>query len=192
MRLPFGNKEQSPSPSLDHEKFQHGGEVVQRDEDLLVECPPHTTERRLMQKIDLHVIPFLVVLYLLAFLDRVNISNASVYGLNNDLKLRGDQYNVALLIFFVPYILLEIPSNILLKKFKPNVWLSLNMLLFGFVTIMQVCSALEQIFDISTYIVEGVSNELRRTIDRSLLPWRIRDRHVSGLLLSDRHVVSTP
>jgi len=138
MRLPFGNnKQQSPSPSIDHEKFQHGGEVAERDDDLLVACPSHTTERRLMQKIDLHVMPFLCVLYLLAFLDRVNISNASVYGLNNDLNLRGDQYNVALLIFFVPYILLEIPSNILLKKFKPNVWLSLNMFLFGFVTIMQ-------------------------------------------------------
>jgi len=90
-----------------------------------------------MQKIDLHVIPFLCILYTLAFLDRINISNASVYGLNEDLNLQGEQYNVALLIFFVPYILLEIPSNILLKKFKPNVWLSLNMFLFGLVTIMQ-------------------------------------------------------
>jgi hypothetical protein len=98
-----------------------------------------------MQKIDLHVIPFLCILYTLAFLDRINISNASVYGLNEDLNLQGEQYNVALLIFFVPYILLEIPSNILLKKFKPNVWLSLNMFLFGLVTIMQVSSPLKTV-----------------------------------------------
>ena len=45
--------------------------------------------------------------------------------------------NAALAIFFVPYCLFEIPSNILLKKFKPHVWLSLNMFMFGFVTIMQ-------------------------------------------------------
>jgi MFS family permease len=70
-------------------------------------------------------------------LDRVNIGNASVYGLVDELGLVGNQYNVALTIFFVPYCLFEIPSNILLKKFKPHVWLSLNMFLFGFVSIMQ-------------------------------------------------------
>ena len=40
------------------------------DDDLLVQCPPNTTERRLVSKIDIHVIPFLCILYLLAFLDR--------------------------------------------------------------------------------------------------------------------------
>jgi hypothetical protein len=188
----FGNKESSPSPSLDQEKHQHGGETIERDEDLPVACPPHTTERRLMQKIDLHVIPCLVVLYTLAFLDRINISNAAVYGLSTDLNLQGNQYNVALLIFFVPYILLEIPSNILLKKFKPNVWLALNMFLFGFVTIMQVCPPLKQLSKFPTNVDEGFGYKLWRTLDRALLPRRIRNGHVSGLFLLDRHVVSTP
>jgi hypothetical protein len=44
----------------------------------MVACPPHTTERKLITKIDLHVIPFLCIMYLLAFLDRVNIANANV------------------------------------------------------------------------------------------------------------------
>ncbi|KXL44021.1 hypothetical protein M433DRAFT_144625 [Acidomyces richmondensis BFW] len=91
----------------------------------------------MVARIDLHVIPFLCVLYLLAFLDRVNIANANVYGMSKQLNLTGDKYNVALVIFFVPYVLFEIPSNILLKHFKPRVWLSLNMFLFGFTTIMQ-------------------------------------------------------
>jgi hypothetical protein len=76
-------------------------------------------------------------MYLLAFLDRVNIANANVYGLAKQLHLTGDQYNIALVVFFVPYVLFEIPSNILLKRFRPHVWLSLNMFLFGFVMIMQ-------------------------------------------------------
>lgn len=126
-----------------------------------------------MQKIDLHVIPFLCVLYALAFLDRINISNASVYGLSNDLNLQGNQYNVALLIFFVPYILLEIPSNILLKKFKPNVWLALNMFLFGLVTIMQVYQPLRTGLKMRTDIDEGFGNKLWRIVDRSLLPRRL-------------------
>lgn len=53
----------------------------------------------------------------------VNISNAAILGLKSELDLTtGTKYNTALTIFFVPYILLEIPSNILLKKLKPHVW----------------------------------------------------------------------
>lgn len=54
-----------------------------------------------------------------------------------ELELDSNKYNAALAIFFVPYCLLEIPSNILLKKFKPRVWLPANMVGFGFVLIMQ-------------------------------------------------------
>ena len=76
-------------------------------------------------------------MYLLAFLDRTNIANASVFGLNKDLGLVGNQYNTALTMFFVPYIAFEIPSNIILKRLKPHVWLSACMFLFGLVTICQ-------------------------------------------------------
>ncbi|KAI5293905.1 hypothetical protein KEM52_005034 [Ascosphaera acerosa] len=108
-----------------------------------------TTERKLMMKIDAHVLPPLVVLYLLAFLDRVNISNAAVFKLQQDLDIvEGTKYNTALTIFFVPYIIAElgltlpnstmqIPSNILLKKFDPNLWLSICMFGFGLVTLCQ-------------------------------------------------------
>jgi hypothetical protein len=83
-------------------------------------------------------------MYLLAFLDRytinpqtpssvheltsmmrrhrVNISNAAILGLQKDLNIENNKYNTALTIFFVPYVLFEIPSNILLKKLKPHVW----------------------------------------------------------------------
>ena len=107
------------------------------DDDLGVQCPPHTTQRRLVSKIDLRVIPVLSVLYLLAFLDRTNIANASIFGLQKDLKLTGTQYNTALTMFFIPYILFEIPSNIILKRLKPHVWLSLCMFFFGLITILQ-------------------------------------------------------
>ncbi|KAL3465791.1 major facilitator superfamily domain-containing protein [Aspergillus heterothallicus] len=97
-----------------------------------------TTERKLMAKVDWHVVPFLCIMYLLAFLDRVNISNAKVLGLAEDLNIvEGTKYNTALTIFFVPYIIFEIPSNILLKKLKPHVWLSMCMFLFGLVTVCQ-------------------------------------------------------
>ncbi|EMD32218.1 hypothetical protein CERSUDRAFT_88143 [Gelatoporia subvermispora B] len=97
----------------------------------------HVNERKLMRKIDLRVVPVLTILYLLAFLDRVNISNAALFGLKTDLKLEGNQFNTALVVFFVPYVLFEIPSNILVKRFRPHLWLSLCMLLFGLVSVLQ-------------------------------------------------------
>lgn len=67
----------------------------------------------------------------------MNIGNANVFGLSEDLGLTGTQYNVALVIFFILYCLLEIPSNILLKKFRPALWLIMNMAGFGLVTLLQ-------------------------------------------------------
>lgn len=71
--------------------------------------------------------------------DRVNIANAKIFNLQEDLHMdpNSQQFNTALVIFFVPYVLFEIPSNILLKKFKPSTWLSINMFLFGLTTMMQ-------------------------------------------------------
>ncbi|KAL8808381.1 MAG: hypothetical protein Q9182_000201 [Xanthomendoza sp. 2 TL-2023] len=112
---------------------------TENDYDIHLQFPP-ARERRLLAKIDLRVIPVLSVLYLLAFLDRTNIANASIYGLKEELGLdspQNTQYNTALTIFFVSYIAFEIPSNLLLKRLKPHVWLSACMFLFGLVTICQ-------------------------------------------------------
>ncbi|EFQ35628.1 major facilitator superfamily transporter [Colletotrichum graminicola M1.001] len=125
---------ESPPRSLEHATEVN---LPAYDDDAPVECPPHTTESKLITKIDFRVIPFLCIMYLLAFLDRVNIANANVFGLSEDLGLTGTRYNSALVVFFVPYVLFEIPSNILLKKFKPHVWLSINMFGFGLVTLLQ-------------------------------------------------------
>ena len=79
-------------------------------------------ERRLMWKIDLHLVPPLCILYVLAFLDRVNIANARLYSLEKDLGLLGHQHNICLVMFFIPYVVFEIPANLLLKKFRPSIW----------------------------------------------------------------------
>ncbi|KAJ2906744.1 uncharacterized protein MKZ38_010735 [Zalerion maritima] len=123
-------------------KEQRPESPVSYDE-LHVQCPPHTTDRRLMTRIDLRVVPWLCILYLLAFLDRVNIANARSFSLVEDLGLTGVQFNTALTIFFVPYVTLEIPSNILMKRVSPRIWLSGCMIAFGIVT---TCQGLVQNF----------------------------------------------
>lgn len=79
------------------------------------------TERRsAWRKVDLHVLPVAVLLYVASYIDRANIGNARILGLADDLHLSSGQYNWALSIFFVGYVLLETPSNILLRKVRPS------------------------------------------------------------------------
>lgn len=68
---------------------------------------------------------------------RVNISNALTLGIKTDLDLTGTKANTALVVFFAPYIVFEIPSNLLMKKFNPHVWLSGCILAFGIVMVGQ-------------------------------------------------------
>ena len=68
---------------------------------------------------------------------RINISNALTLNLPRDLALTGPEPNVALTIFFVPYVLFEIPSNILMKKFRPHIWLSGCIFSFGVIMLCQ-------------------------------------------------------
>lgn len=89
------------------------------------------SERRLILKCDLHVVPILFLLFLLSFLDRINIGNARLMGLEKDLDMTGHDYNIALFIFFIPYILFEVPSNLILKKVAPSTWLSVIIASWG-------------------------------------------------------------
>ncbi|RYO85981.1 hypothetical protein DL766_007245 [Monosporascus sp. MC13-8B] len=81
-------------------------------------------EKKLVAKLDRHIVPLVMLLYTFSFLDRVNIGNARLYGLESDLGLIGDQYQVAVSILFVTYILFEIPSNLVLKPFTPQRWIA--------------------------------------------------------------------
>ncbi|KAL2871213.1 major facilitator superfamily domain-containing protein [Aspergillus lucknowensis] len=90
------------------------------------------SERRVVRKCDLRVVPVLMILYLLAFLDRINIGNARLQGLERDLGMEGNDYNLALFIFFIPYILCEIPCNLIMKRLAPSTWLSSIMAFWEF------------------------------------------------------------
>ncbi|KAI0484569.1 major facilitator superfamily domain-containing protein [Xylariaceae sp. FL0804] len=94
-------------------------------------------ERRLLWKCDLHVIPVIGILYFLAFADRTNIGNAKIQGMTQDLNLKGSDYNIALFVFFPPYIVFEVPCNIILKHVAPSTWLSAIMVLWGIATVGQ-------------------------------------------------------
>ncbi|KAG8214488.1 major facilitator superfamily domain-containing protein [Butyriboletus roseoflavus] len=88
---------------------------------------------RILKKIDWHILPLVSILYLLSFLDRANIGNAKIAGMETDLNLVGLRYNTAAAVFFIPYCLAQVPSNIILKLFRPSRWLSAIMVVWGLI-----------------------------------------------------------
>ncbi|KAF4960799.1 hypothetical protein F66182_18252, partial [Fusarium sp. NRRL 66182] len=83
--------------------------------------------------IDFRILPVFAFLYLLSHVDRTNLGNAKIEGMTADLGLVGNQYNVASTLFFIPYIIFEIPSNMMLKRVSPHIWLTILVLGWGVV-----------------------------------------------------------
>ncbi|KAF2177429.1 putative MFS transporter [Zopfia rhizophila CBS 207.26] len=106
------------------------------DADFYINYPEEKC-KRIIHKIDIRLVPMLAVLYLISHIDRANIGNAKIEGLVEDLGLNGVEYNICLSVFFVPYVLLEVPSNMLLKKFeRPSVYLGILITSWGIIMTM--------------------------------------------------------
>jgi len=90
-------------------------------------------DRKLLRKLDLHLIPTMTLLYLLSYLDRVNIGQAKIDGLMESLHLTSAQYSACLSVFFATYVVFEIPSNLVLKKLRPSRWIPMIMIAWGIV-----------------------------------------------------------
>jgi MFS family permease len=108
--------------------------------------------KSLLWKLDTRMLPMLAILFLFSFLDRTNIGNAKVrpsivglmpqksraessqiLGLQTDLKLDGNQYANCLAIFFAFYIASEVPSNLVIKKVSPRIWLGVLTTVWGII-----------------------------------------------------------
>ncbi|OAQ66151.2 MFS transporter [Pochonia chlamydosporia 170] len=99
----------------------------------LLDASSGVEERKLVRKLDLYLIPLIMGVYLFSFVDRVNLGNARLYGLEEDLNLTTSQFQVAISIFFVTYMFFEVPSNLVLKLFTPRRWIAFITISWGLV-----------------------------------------------------------
>ncbi|KAK2050127.1 major facilitator superfamily transporter [Colletotrichum somersetense] len=93
--------------------------------------PGTREERQLVKKIDLFLMPILWIMYILNYVDRTNIGNAKIAGMQKDLGLTDDGYAWVLSIFFFGYLICEVPSNMILSRSRPSVFLPGIMLVWG-------------------------------------------------------------
>ncbi|MGX1421170.1 ACS family tartrate transporter-like MFS transporter [Bradyrhizobium elkanii] len=88
---------------------------------------------RVLRKISLRIVPFIMLLYFVAFIDRVNIGFASL-TMNKDIGLSPTVYGFGAGIFFWGYFLFEVPSNIILHKIGARIWIARVMITWGLVS----------------------------------------------------------
>src|SRR3954452_6538999 len=98
--------------------------VVGRD-DPLVRAGTRGAARRL--------VPLLIVLYFVNYLDRVNIGFAGPNGMNEELGLSATMFGIAAGVFFIGYLLLEVPSNLILHRFGARRWIARILVTWGIV-----------------------------------------------------------
>ncbi|ETN39865.1 uncharacterized protein HMPREF1541_06091 [Cyphellophora europaea CBS 101466] len=91
-------------------------------------------EKSLLRKLDYKLLPALTLLYLLSFLDRSNVGNARIEGLTADLHMTGNEYLSGLTLFFVGYVIVEVPCQVILKLWTPRMWLPTLTLAWGVVS----------------------------------------------------------
>ncbi|KAI1080098.1 MFS transporter [Whalleya microplaca] len=98
--------------------------------------------KSITRKLDCRIVPIVMSLYFVNFLDRVNIGNSKLYGLEEDLALVGNQYQICVAVLFIPYCLLEVPSTLIIKKAKPNRFLAIIAVCWGLVaTLSGLCKS---------------------------------------------------
>ncbi|AOA57154.1 MFS transporter [Acinetobacter larvae] len=96
-----------------------------------------TLEKHVIRKLYLRLLPFLMLCYFIAYIDRVNVGFAAL-TMNQDIALSASIFGFAATLFFVAYVAFEIPSNIAMEKFGARRWISRIMITWG---IIGFCSA---------------------------------------------------
>ncbi|KAJ7180067.1 MFS transporter [Mycena crocata] len=86
--------------------------------------------KKILWKLDCHILPVLALLWLVNFIDRSNIGNARIAGLERDTKLHGNQFNIVLTV----RLNIDVDTRLVMKKVKPNRWIPLLVFLWGAVT----------------------------------------------------------
>ncbi len=92
-----------------------------------------TLEQQVLRKLTRRIVPFVMLLYFIAYLDRVNVGFAAL-TMNDDIGLSAAAFGFGAGIFFIGYFLFEVPSNLILHRVGARVWIARIMLTWGIIS----------------------------------------------------------
>src|SRR6266700_3889368 len=94
-----------------------------------------STETTTIRKVQIRIIPFIFLLYVVAYLDRINIGFAAL-TMNKELGITSQQFGLLVGIFFFGYFIFEVPSNLLLHKVGARIWIARILITWGIVAML--------------------------------------------------------
>jgi len=94
-----------------------------------------STGTKTIRKMQMRILPYLFLLYVISYLDRINIGFAAL-TMNKDLAITSRQFGLLVGIFFFGYFLFEIPSNLILHKVGARVWIARILITWGIVAML--------------------------------------------------------
>jgi len=97
-------------------------------------APSPTLEKTVTRKVFWRIIPFTFILYVISYIDRANIGYAALQ-MNKELALTSEAFGFAAGIFFIGYFLFEVPSNVMMGKYGPRVWIARILISWGIVSV---------------------------------------------------------
>ena len=100
-----------------------------------IDTRTEAVEARTIRKVRTRILPFLFLLYIICFLDRINIGFAAL-TMNKELAITSQQFGLVAGIFFLGYFLFEVPSNLLLHKLGGRIWIARILITWGFVAML--------------------------------------------------------
>uniref|UniRef100_A0A8H7XU46 Major facilitator superfamily (MFS) profile domain-containing protein n=1 Tax=Psilocybe cubensis TaxID=181762 RepID=A0A8H7XU46_PSICU len=93
--------------------------------------------KRAVFKMDLTILPVMTIIQLFALLDRFNLGNARVAGLQKDLEITDHQYQIAVMVALVPYILSQLPANLLLQRVGSHILIPMLVMIRGVIVVAE-------------------------------------------------------
>jgi sugar phosphate permease len=149
--------------------------------------PGSAEEKKLLRKMDLRIVPTIWVLYTLSYLNRANIGNAKTGGLEAEFNMTSTQYSIVLLVFFISYVLFEIPSNLIIARVRPSIYLSSLCVAWG---IVAGCAAATQNWSQLAAVRFGMSFLHPQWKFKLIVQFWVLQRLVSHLVRLDIHCIN--
>ncbi|RZI52594.1 MFS transporter [Aeribacillus pallidus] len=92
-------------------------------------------EKQTVRKVTMRIVPFIILLYIIAFIDRANLGYAAL-DMNDALGLTSQMFGIASGVFFISYFLFEVPSNIMLERVGARKWIARILITWGIVVVL--------------------------------------------------------
>ncbi|CAG9990059.1 unnamed protein product [Clonostachys byssicola] len=104
------------------------------------ECIDKEEERKLKRKIDRRILPVLGICYFFYYVDKTTLSYAAIFGIKDDLELKGTEYSWLSSVFYFGWLVWSIPSNLIMQHCPPGYYLAFNIFMWGALLMCQAAS----------------------------------------------------